>query len=239
MPEPPAQQPFSPFLYSRNDVGLYPDAQVSGFTVPPEQYDFPYLSPQEAASALACITRGGVVDPLNLVLWGEATRAAVHDIAYQLVGWTRTLASAPQYGLGLTEAFGRTAEQRVAVIHSMQPVGRLGRSGHRLVRSVFAEFTKVVTSFSRQHVRVFEPFYAGETWGHVTLIGAHTEAIGRTGRWVPPLWHRVVDWHEARNRLVQDLSPLATDGEPFRRLQPTQGRWQRRDFDGVMKFLHF
>ncbi len=228
VPELPANYPFSPFLSSLDPMGIYPDARLDGSgSLDPQRYDFPYLGKAHVDDILTCIASGGVVDPLNHVLWGDVTMQAVDRITKQLDGWVRTLASAPQWGLGETGQ----GEQRVEVAHSIQPFW-----GPAL--PLVINLTRVVGSFARQHVRVFQPFYAGPPWGYIALVGAHTERIGTRGQF-PYLWHRVQDWHEARDRLAEDLLQFAVDPSPVERLLPTKGRWQRRSFDGVVKFLHF
>lgn len=209
-------------------MGIYPDARLDGSGSPdPQHYDFPYLGKAHVDDVLTYIASGGVVDPLNLVLWGEVTMQTVDGIIEQLGGWVRTLASSPQWGLGETDQ----GEQKVEVAHSVQPF-----RGPAL--PLVINLIRVVGAFARQHVRVFQPFHVGPPWGYITLVGAHTERIGKRGQF-PYLWHRVQDWHAARDRLAEDLLEFAADPRPVERLLPTKGRWQRRSFDGVVKFLHF
>ena len=229
MPKVPASRPFAPFLSSFDPDGeIYPDARLDGSSSPdPGQYDFPHLGEAEVDDILSYTSSGGVVDPLNLVLWGDVTSQKVDSIIGHLDGWSRTLASSAQWGLRETDQ----GLQKVERAHSIQPFAGLA------LRPV-VYLTRVVRGFARQHARVFESFYVGPPWGYITLVGAHTERLGRIGKF-PYLWHRVQDWHEARDKLAQDLVVFSTDPSPVELLLPTKGRWQRRLFDGIVKFLHF
>lgn len=236
--QPPEDYPFTPVLSSLDPDDIYPDAHALGATLPSEVYEFPNLPSDQAAYIQACVDGGGVVDPLNLVLWGNATAPNLKNMVSSLGGWTATFASSPQWGLGVGEASGRTHDEKLTVFRSIQPqtIPTLIRRLH--LGGIYVHFTKVVSSFTRQHVRVFNPFFAGSDWGYVALAGAHTEVVGPRHQF-PWLWHRVVDWHAARDGLAADLSNILGGQEPSERYFRTEGRWQRREFDGVMKFLHF
>lgn len=225
-PLPSSLPPFSPYLSSIDPVGIYP-ASGGGANERAGKYETPYLSPAEREMLEAFLAERAVVDPLNMVLWGSATLDRLVSLSAGLTRWVQTWASSPQWGLV------RDGEVRVPLphVHSLQDTRVNSRFKPVLI------LTQVINTVARHHVRMMTPFEARDGWGTVTLVGAHTETLGRTGRWVPPLWHRVEDWHAARDILRSDLARIVGVNQVERRRFPTEGVWQRKPFDGRVYFV--
>jgi len=225
-PLPGPLPPFSPYLSSIDPLGIYP-ASSGAASVRASWYETPYLSSAERMLLEAFLAERAVVDPLNLVLWGSATLDRLVSLTASLQRWVPTLASSPQWGL--TQEHG--VRVRLPRMYSLQNTRVNARFKPMLI------LTQVINTVARHHVRIMTPFEAGGGWGTVALAGAHTETLGRTGRWLPPLWHRVEDWHVARDMLRSDLASIVGGSFVERRRFPTEGVWQRKPFDGRVYFV--
>lgn len=225
---PPRDYPFSPYLASIDPFELYPEAQVgSEGALPPGQYDLPYLRQADVEQVGRFLASGGVIDPLNLVFWGRATLDGLTGLLDRLSNWVPAFLSAPLWGLAETQG----SRRKLQTVHSLQ------QATPRPWVSPVLILTRVIGSWARHHVRIMFPFHAPGNWGAVALAGAHTESVG-VRRQFPYIWHKVNDWAEARNMLADDLRSLL-DEEAFElRIFPTEGRWQGKQFDGRVVFVH-
>lgn len=223
---PPTQYPFAPILWSKDPLGLYRDAIVgTGALGASQKYQFPRLAADYTARIHQFVTAGGVVDPLNLVFWGDADRNTIQDVVTKLP-WGETILSSNQWAV--SEVSG--AQQALPTIYSIQP-------GHAAsLRRPWAVLTLIVGALARHHARIFDSFQPTKEWGHITMVGAHTERIKMRSE--PPFfWHTIQDWHEARNKLAGDLERIVGRGA-FSPIQlRTDGVIQGRDFDGWVIFV--
>lgn len=214
---PPTKHPFSTFLTSVDPSGIFPDAaaDLPGILANAGYY-FPYLEQEDIARIVSFVQNNGVVDPLNLVLWGAQDPAEILQFVRRLSGWRSTLFSSRFWGLAESEG----SRQVVASVESL----RWGREG-------FLVFTKIVDNWARHHVRVFKPVLASEEWGYVALVGAHTETLGFI-KTPPFVWHRVSDWEVARDLFAESARIALGDNSFEPRAFPNEGRWQGHEFDG-------
>lgn len=222
---PPTYYPFSPVLSSRDPLGVYRDARVrTGLLTGGAKYDYPRLATNFADEVGRFVNSGGVVDPVNLVFWGDADRNTM-ELLVDRLPWTKTILSSGQWGVG------EKAGVRLSLpdVDSIQP-------GQGLSWRPMAILTFLVSNFARLHARIFESFTPDDHWGHIALAGAHAEQIGRR-QGKPYFWHRVEDWHEARNQLADDLRAVLGAAALNPRKFTTDGTWQGREFDGEVVFV--
>ena len=223
----PEIYPFSPYLASIDPLGIYPEAHSDPSRVLAEgKYAFPHLRAEDIQRVEAFLTNGGVIDPLNIVFWGGASLGRVRSIVDSLSRWVPTFFSAPQWGLATEDG----ATVKLERLHSLQHT-RLS-SPYRTVILL----TRIVGSFARQHVRIMTPIVTSGPWGTIALAGAHTQAKEPRRTW-PPLWHRISDWHEARNNLRDDVLQTLGHAAFEHRIFPTEGVWQGKPFDGRVMFF--
>ncbi len=215
--------PFEPFLRSADPVALYRLAFVPANAqgLDPRQYDMPHL-PAATRSQIARFVRARqVLDPLAMVLWGNATVDAVDKLLEKLDGWDRARLSMPQDGFVRMPSGNSFEPQTNWSLQSAYWVPRRAPGFVRIPAGLLA----------RHHIRLMEPFNAGGQLGTVTLVGAHTERI-----W-PRFWHEVTSWHRGRNRFALALR-TALPASSFDRLDMSAGgRYQRRPFDGQVYFV--
>ena len=223
---PPAIHPFSLYLASADPLKIYPDSAVDLANISSHpDYALPFMEHQDIDQIVAYLEAGKVVDPLNLVLWGADSPDQILTFVQHLDGWTGTSLSSPFWGF-----FEGSGGSR----HTVETQESIGQATVGWANSVVV-LTKIYRAFARHHVRVFEPFDAGSGWGYVALVGAHTEALGRVGKW--KIWHRVRDWNEARDLFTDSaMEELAVEAFEIGEYH-TEGRWQGHAFDGQIVLI--
>ena len=223
---PPLQHPFSVFLASADPENVYPDAAIDlPRLLDNPAYDFPHLIPADIREIAAYLQDGKVVDPLNLVLWGAKSPDQITTFVNLLSGWRSTLLGSPFWGL----ADSRGSRQKVKSVDSLQKATSAWARGYIVL-------TRIASSWGRHHVRIFEPIFAGGEWGYIALVGAHTESLGFI-RGLPYVWHRISDWHVARDLFAENAGSVLMEDAFESRIFPSEGRWQGNQFDGRIAFL--
>lgn len=183
------------------------------------RYGFPHMSNEDLHQLV-------VVDPLNMVLWGANDPDEVLLFIERLPGWAGCLLSSHLWGV--VQEHG--SEEKIQSVATRQQA-RSRWKPHGVVI-----LTNIAGGFARHHVRIFRPAFIDDDWGHVALVGAHTERLGFVKR--PPfVWHRISDWIVARELFTESLRlALGTDAIRFREF-PHEGRWQGHHFDGNVIFV--
>lgn len=224
---PPDKYPFSPFLSSADPLKIFPDASIDlPELIRDAGYYLPHLTIAERERIVSYIQNKKVVDPLNLVIWGASTSDEILSFISQIRGWHNTLFSSPFWGLA--DAFDGT-RQRVATVDSRE------QATVNWARGVVI-LTRIANFWARHHVRIFEPVFAGDEWGYMSLVGAHTEVI-RFQRRMAFAWHRTVDWHVARDQFSDSVVKFLPTDAFEARILPTEGQWQGQLFDGRLTFI--